>query len=335
MEDLSELNNLKQQLNDKLQDKITQVRTEMARLHQEKAEFEAEKAVMQCLTSQESDVIKLNVRGKHMETRRSTLCQVDGCLLQYMFSGRWEDRLERDSDSRVFLDYNPYCFEKILDFLWALQLSSPEYPAPLPEVRSDEAANFRLLVRYLGLEELIYPELKRFSEELKTNEIQALDSGTRAVQKAGKDAYQSVFGHGVFVNEVVEFRLKIEQLRNSYKWMMFGVIPEEYPATRNSHEKQGSFGWSTNGNTWIAGKSTRSYKGFKSGVLCEGSEVAMTLDCRPRHNTLTLNVIGMSNEYQLTDLPRNQWRLQVVLYGNNDEIRIQNVKKLPGTHILK
>ncbi|CAD7700014.1 unnamed protein product [Ostreobium quekettii] len=335
MEDLSELTTLTSQLNDRLQDKITQVRAEMAQLQEEKAEFEAEKAVMQCLTSQQSDVIKLNVRGKHIETRRSTLCQVDGCLLQYMFSGRWEDRLERDSEGRVFLDYNPYCLEKILDFLWALQLSCAEYPAPLPEVRSDEAANFRLLVRYLGLEELIYPELKRFSEELKTNEVQALDAGTRAVQKAGKDAYQSVFGHGVFVNEVVEFRLKIEQLRNSYKWMMFGVIPEDYPATRNSHEKQGSFGWSTNGNTWIAGKSTRSYKGFKSGVLGEGSEVAMTLDCRPRQNTLTLHIIGLPNEYQLMDLPRNQWRLQVVLYGNNDEVRIQNIKKLPGSHILK
>lgn len=94
-----------------------------------------------------------------------------------------------------------------------------------------------MLVRYLGLEELIYPELKRFSEDLKTNEVVVLEAGLRAVQKAGKDAYQSVFGHGVFTNEVVEFRLKIEQLRNSYKWMMFGVIPEDYPATRNSHEK--------------------------------------------------------------------------------------------------
>lgn len=101
------------------------------------------------------------------------------------------------------------------------------------------------------------------------------------------------------------------------------------------HCRQGSFGWSTNGNTWIAGKSTRSYKGFKSGILCEGTEVIMTLDCRPRYNTLTLHVNGGNHEYQLADLPRNQWRLQVVLYGNNDEIRIQNIKKVPGSHILK
>lgn len=116
-------------------------------------------------------------------------------------------------------------------------MSSTECPAPLPDVRNDEAPNFRLLVRYLGLEELIYPELKRFSEEIKTTEVAVLDSGFRAVQKAGKDAYQSVFGQGIFVNEVVEFKLKIEQLKNSYKWLMFGVIPEDYPATRNSHEK--------------------------------------------------------------------------------------------------
>lgn len=76
MEDLSELTDLTQQLNEKLQFRIEQVRSDMARLQEEKAEFEAEKEVMQCLTSQESDIIKLNVRGKLMETRRSTLCQV-------------------------------------------------------------------------------------------------------------------------------------------------------------------------------------------------------------------------------------------------------------------
>ena len=94
-----------------------------------------------------------------------------------------------------------------------------------------------MLARYLGLEELIYPEVKRFSDELKTQEIAIADGGLLAVQKAGKDAYQSVFGHGVFGNEVVEFTMKIEHLRNSYKWLMFGVIPQDYPATRNSHEK--------------------------------------------------------------------------------------------------
>ena len=98
-------------------------------------------------------------------------------------------------------------------------------------------------MRYLGLEELICPELKRFSEDLKTGEIGIGSAGQLAVQKAGKDAYQSVFGQGVFVNEVVEFTLKIEHLRNSYKWLMFGVIPHDHPATRNSHEKCDKITW--------------------------------------------------------------------------------------------
>jgi len=255
--------------------------------------------------------------------------------LQYMFSGRWEDRLERDSEDVVFLDYNPYCFGKILDYLWAVQISSPENPAPTPTVREEDEANFRLLARYLGLEELIYPEIKHFSKELKTADVEVYEDGLRVVQKAGKDAYQSVFGNGVFSNEVVEFTLKIEQLRNSYKWLMFGVIPEEYTVSRNSHEKVGSYGWSTNGNTWIAGKSTRSYKNFKSGVLTEGTEVVMTLDCRQKYNTLTLQVLGSMNKYQLSDLPRNHWRLQVVLYGSSDEIRILNIKKTLGSHLLR
>ena len=61
----------------------------------------------------------------------------------------------------------------------------------------------------------------------------------------------------------------------------------------------------------------------------------MTLDCRQRYNTLTLQVMGTMHKYQLSDLPRNQWRLQVVLYGNNDEIRIENIKKIPGTQIIR
>lgn len=335
MGDIAELSQLSNELNSKYGSSIEKLLQDKMRLQEERAEFEAEKELMRCLTAQPSDIIKINARGTIFETRRSTLCQVEGCLLQYMFSGRWEDRLERDSEGRVFLDYNPYCFGKILDFLWAMQLSSNESPAPLPDVRPDDRSIFRLLVRYLGLEELIYPELRRFSDELKTAEIGIVDGGLLAVQKAGKDAYQSVFGQGVFSNEVVEFTIKIEHLRNSYKWLMFGVIPHDYPATRNSHEKPGSYGWSTNGNTWIAGKSTRSYKNFKSGILSEGTEVVMTLDCRQRYNTLTLQVLGTMNKYLLSELPRNQWRLQVVLYGNNDEIRIVNIKKIPGSQIIR
>eukprot|EP00210_Caulerpa_lentillifera_P002121 g2035.t1 len=244
-----------------------------------------------------------------------------------MFSGRWEDRLERDSENRVFLDYNPYCFGKILDFLWAVQVTGVDDPPPMPIIRTEDEDNFRLLARYLGLEESIYFRTKYFSKVLKTPDIGVYENGTRAIQKAGKDAYQSVFGNLVFSNEVVEFTIKIEQLRNSYKWLMFGAVPDDYSISRNSHEKTGSYGWSTNGNTWIAGKSTRSYKNFKSGVITEGTELVMTLDCRPRYNTLTLQVLGSMNKYQLSDLPRNRWRLQVVLYGSGDEVRILNINR--------
>lgn len=137
MGDISELSHLSNELNSKLANSIEQLLQDRMRLQEERAEFEAEKELMRCLTAQPSDIIKINVRGTLFETRRSTLCQanrlpkkacltqclqVDGCLLQYMFSGRWEDRLERDSEGRVFLDYNPYCFGKILDFLWAMQV---------------------------------------------------------------------------------------------------------------------------------------------------------------------------------------------------------------------
>lgn len=92
MADLSEITELTERLNAKLQDRIKevpsksnnhklkiglQIKLSSQKLQEERAEFLAEKAVMQCLTANDSDIIKLNVRGKLLETRRSTLCQVN------------------------------------------------------------------------------------------------------------------------------------------------------------------------------------------------------------------------------------------------------------------
>jgi len=61
----------------------------------------------------------------------------------------------------------------------------------------------------------------------------------------------------------------------------------------------------------------------------------MTLDCRERYNTLSMQVAGTAYRYQLSDLPRTRWRLQVVLYGANDELRILNIKKILGSQIMR
>jgi hypothetical protein len=113
--------------------------------------YNAEKQRMKAVVVSDNDIIHLNVGGHKLTTKRSTLCQVEGSLLASMFSGRWEDSLERDKDGAIFFDFNPQYFLVILDYLRAKKIATPEIPAPLPNVPDDQAKSFNNPLGYLGL----------------------------------------------------------------------------------------------------------------------------------------------------------------------------------------
>jgi len=131
--------------------KELQIKT--AELETAREAFESEKAAMTKMVAGPADVVVLNVSGKEMQVQRSTLCCVTGSLLEAMFSGRWEEKLPRDSQNRIFLDFNACCFEMVVDCLrsarWntglALDVRVPDELRPM----------LGHLVRYLGLESVI------------------------------------------------------------------------------------------------------------------------------------------------------------------------------------
>ena len=58
-----------------------------------------------------NDKIKLNVGGVRMVCKRSTLTAVfPSSKLAAMFSGRWDKKLLRDKENRIFLDVDHVCF---------------------------------------------------------------------------------------------------------------------------------------------------------------------------------------------------------------------------------
>jgi hypothetical protein len=72
--------------------------------------------------------LKLNIGGTIFSgVKRETLCAVPESHLAQLFSGRWEERLLRDSKGRIFLDVHPECFGKILSFL-SDRVLRPEEP---------------------------------------------------------------------------------------------------------------------------------------------------------------------------------------------------------------
>eukprot|EP00405_Crypthecodinium_cohnii_P053417 CAMPEP_0206600392 /NCGR_PEP_ID=MMETSP0325_2-20121206/45777_1 /ASSEMBLY_ACC=CAM_ASM_000347 /TAXON_ID=2866 /ORGANISM="Crypthecodinium cohnii, Strain Seligo" /LENGTH=602 /DNA_ID=CAMNT_0054111705 /DNA_START=183 /DNA_END=1988 /DNA_ORIENTATION=- len=106
--------------------------------------------------SDEDEVLRLNVGGQLLSTRRSTLCCCEGSYLANMFSGRWEASIERDREGRYFLDFDPLAFKMVLRALQERRMRSISGGIPpaskLPPARQEHFAN---LVEYLGLTEFL------------------------------------------------------------------------------------------------------------------------------------------------------------------------------------
>ena len=56
------------------------------------------------------EILDINAGEVIMSVTRDTLTQINGTMLEALFSGRWEYHLPRDGDGRVFLDVNTKCF---------------------------------------------------------------------------------------------------------------------------------------------------------------------------------------------------------------------------------
>jgi len=82
----------------------------------------------------DDDRVTVNAGGKIMVAKRSTLTHMKGTRLEALFSGRWDDKLARDSQGRIFLDVNPACFRAIVDYLNEMMISSEDSPPSPPSV---------------------------------------------------------------------------------------------------------------------------------------------------------------------------------------------------------
>ena len=155
-----------QSFNSALQDEVQCIEARRQEVEsQEKALNEERQRMMQILVK-DDDVISLNIGGKNMAASRSTLCQVEGSLLASMFSGRWEDRLKKDKQGNVFLDFNPDCFKLILNYLRAKKIETPRSQAKKPKPPEEERSNYWNLVEYLGLREELQSGIRKsYSED--------------------------------------------------------------------------------------------------------------------------------------------------------------------------
>ena len=305
---------------------------ERAKMRAEVEAYKAEKLRMKAVEVSDDDIINLNVGGKKMTTKRSTLCQVEGSLLASMFSGRWEDSLARDEDGRIFFDFNPQYFVYILDYLRARTIASAENPAPFrPKLAEDQVKHFGDLVEYLGLGDEIVMSVGETNEIVPTEIVPPekfnLHSTGVTIQESGKVAVNNSTGHKYVLGEntyqrwIVRRNLKIESFQGN-DWMVVGVVKADVvPQNDNSYNCPGSYGWILGSSSWqgVFKEGSLTQDNTLRNLTKQGDTVELLLDCDAAKLSLHL---PSGHQFHI-DLPKSQsWRLYLNLHGLNDKIRI-------------
>ncbi|KAL7462194.1 hypothetical protein ACHAXS_002582 [Conticribra weissflogii] len=118
----------------KLSAKEKGLKDRLNELNNKKAECAEEHGSM---IDEDDDFIEVNAGGKVIAAKRSTLTQLKETRLEALFSGRWDKKLDRDANGRIFLDVNPTCFQAIVDYLNEMTISCENNPPEPPSVESE------------------------------------------------------------------------------------------------------------------------------------------------------------------------------------------------------
>eukprot|EP00957_Ditylum_brightwellii_P209581 15362331-Ditylum_brightwellii.AAC.1 len=100
----------------------------------------------------EDDVIQINVGCKGITARRETLIYKKGTMIEALFSGRWDKEIQRDAFDQIFLDVNPECFQRIINYLSMLKSSLEEDLSQYLQVDKDLQLIFDHTMTYFGIE---------------------------------------------------------------------------------------------------------------------------------------------------------------------------------------
>ncbi|CAF1151753.1 unnamed protein product [Adineta steineri] len=111
------------------QDEKVRIQKELDEIELNRRNFEQESEKVRGLVGNEH-LIRFNVRGRTIVTRRKTLLKVPGSLLAKTFDGTHQNDLHRNPDGSYFLDYNPVIFTRLLDQLRTLKPNKTIYFSP-------------------------------------------------------------------------------------------------------------------------------------------------------------------------------------------------------------
>eukprot|EP01113_Clastostelium_recurvatum_P042515 TRINITY_DN6896_c0_g1_i3.p1 TRINITY_DN6896_c0_g1~~TRINITY_DN6896_c0_g1_i3.p1 ORF type:complete len:318 (+),score=70.57 TRINITY_DN6896_c0_g1_i3:41-994(+) len=299
------------QLKSSIEKQRQSLHDESTTLQGERHALEEEKRVMSQI-KRDDDIITLNISGHISAIKRSTLIQIPGSLFSQMFSGRWEDRLDRDKDGNVFLDYNYSFTEKILDYLRALKIKSPERTLPKPEVTDSQWDDFNDFLQYLALDEhfsshILTPKKDRFISY--PGMIISIENDGLMARGSGNPGWAV----GERIVDSGSFTWKFHVSNNSGYVMHIGVAYTLPPYNdENGYGPSCFFGITSNYS--VAGGQAYGQMNIPSQGVYEGN---ILLDCDQMVLTITSQgssaVLSLKGNRRQLTRDKRQWRLAVKL----------------------
>jgi hypothetical protein len=173
----------------------TGMRKRHAELCEEKALLETQKVelVSRNGSGKVKDKLKLNVGGASITTRRSTLMLFPESKLAALVAGHWEGLLLRDRNNRIFIDANPDCFRKLVEFLNDRKLAGPNEPFEVPAVPNELVPTMDRMLVHFGFDHLFEQQQdKDANKAVVAGEPKTVENATEPAAKRQKEKETSI-----------------------------------------------------------------------------------------------------------------------------------------------
>jgi len=137
-----------------------------------------------------SENIEINCSGKLFTLPRRLIASIEGSHLNHMFSDAYVASIPLDAEGRFYLDFNPFCFGLMMDYLH-LRCDRPD--AVPPPVSPDQQQNMDMLADALDLKAFM-PINKPFPGHGSSLKLSSGSAEGRSVIEAGHPGWQVIGG---------------------------------------------------------------------------------------------------------------------------------------------
>ncbi|CAF1102948.1 unnamed protein product [Didymodactylos carnosus] len=289
----------------------------------ERSKYENELQQMKKFEVCDNDIIYLNVGGEKMCTLRSTLIQTPNTVLAMQFSGKWEEKILKNKDGHVFLDYDPQLFRLLLNQLreWNGKQLVHGKDKIIFDMPLGLEVQFTKLIRQLGFEQEQIT-LEKFSKIFGGVKIE--DDGKSVIHDGNGSSHSEIRGEKLYSYGIHRVQLKIEKMRSNY-WIFIGIISSTQTQMQlDSFHSPTAYGWAASKLcVYLNGqRHDDSYESY-DGDLCEQDTVDLVINCDKGKIQLLNRRTSKSYEIQIdANYCPKPWQLHLNLYYIDDKVRL-------------